>query len=120
MDLAPFLDRLAKAINEEVPSGFERQPKDMEWAFWSLEGDGQPKPSRQERVLRDAAIRVLDTVQDDICEGLLEPWPNEGIAPVPAVRGKVVNHRLELWFEVDGTRVLVIPTVSLWTSDSDQ
>jgi hypothetical protein len=123
--LAPFLERLAKGINGVVPAGFEQQPEDMEWAFWPLDTfdeshSGSPwplsydwKPPREERELRDGAIRVLDAVQDQICEGLTEPWPNEGIAPVPAVRGKVANHQLELWFEVDGEPVLVLPPITL-------
>ena len=69
--------------------------------------------SDENQRLLAAALHVLDDLQDSICEGAREPWPNEGVAPVPSLRGEVVGRELRLWFEDARGTVLTLPEVPL-------
>jgi hypothetical protein len=72
---------------------------------------GESADSRGRMV--EAALHVLDDLQDSLCEGMREPWPNKGVAPVPSPRGEVVDGFLRLWFEDQNGPVIELPAVTL-------
>ncbi len=63
--------------------------------------------------LADAALWVLDGLQDSMCEGTREPWPNRGVAEVPSPRARIVDAELQLWFEDSHGTVLTLPGIAL-------
>lgn len=69
--------------------------------------------SDEDERLLEAALHVLDDLQDSICEGAREPWPNKGIAPVPSPRGEIVGRELRLWFEDVRGVAQTLPSVPL-------
>ncbi len=67
----------------------------------------------EEGRLVEAAVWVLDNLQDSLCEGTGKPWPNEGIAPVPSPHGQIADRQLRLWFEDSRGTVLTLPAIPL-------
>lgn len=63
--------------------------------------------------LAEAALHVLDDLQDSLCEGMREPWPNQGVAQVPSPHAEVVDGRLRMWFEDQNGPVIELPAMTL-------
>jgi hypothetical protein len=66
----------------------------------------------RDRLVEDD-LHVLDDLQDSLCEGMREPWPNRGVAQVPSPHAEVVDGRLRMWFEDQNGPVIELPAVTL-------
>jgi hypothetical protein len=82
------------------------------YGFFDRESPFGESLGEEERLL-EAALHVLDDLQDAMCEGIREPWPNKGFAPVPSLRGEVIGKELRLWFEDARGDLLRLPAVLL-------
>jgi hypothetical protein len=122
--------RIAQALGEVVPQGFEVLARDGEIAFgtrpislWCgypfsdnvvvnhAENPDQPLASIIEEVTR----WILDAVQQDMTMELKVPWPVVADKPLgyfAAPMARIDGDMLRLWFDVDG-RALVSVNVSL-------
>jgi hypothetical protein len=65
--------------------------------------------SDEEERLLEAGLHVLDEPQDAMCEGIRDPWPNEGIARFASRRGP--RQELRLWFEDARGVALTLPAI---------
>jgi hypothetical protein len=80
--------------------------------YFDEESPSGESKDEEERLVK-AAVWVLGNLQDSLCEGTREPWPDNGIAPVPSPHGQIVERLLQLWFEDSRGTVLALPTIPL-------
>lgn len=119
MDAVHLATKLAEAMRQVVPEGFNVSERD---GMVMISAGSYPcatdvadlidQPGDLLELVESAAWGALSMVQDFIAEETAKPWPDIGrpFLPIPTVR--VTADAIEWWFEDEsGGRVLEVPTV---------
>jgi hypothetical protein len=117
MNPAHLATKLADAISKVVPKEF-RVYEEQGMVFVT---SGQYRAASEVAEIIDqpgdiaelaaiTALNALSMVQDYIAEGFKTPWPGTGTSlPLPEVA--VDAQEIQLWFELNGEKILEIPLI---------